>query len=286
MSRSSRIPHPRGGRFVKIYEWAVRLFGLHEAAVIGVMDFLDSAQEKPNQPVASAARLIADLEGIVGKNSVYRAIEDLCSVGIIKKHSLISLGKRNIERRVEYSLDADEIAKILGTPETGSSGNSRFWESPELPESVPEPVPTSGVPSYYIKEKEVEAESSIAAAESKKKCYVLRQSGIVTWTNDDQEKAEAIERDYPQVEIAAAIKSLTDAGIEPLPGRVHRQIERHRGTRKVKERQEAANASHEATLRRPPESDPAAVERGETMFRISHIREKAAGVKKSGGATS
>ena len=127
MSRDSRIPRPPGSRFVKIYASDLRRFGLAVAAVVSEIEFLDRAQEQPGQPVASRARLIADLEGLVGRDQVDKALRMLQGAQVIKAHSRTERGERNWQTRVEYGLDMVGLARIFpaaGTPAFRSPGNS------------------------------------------------------------------------------------------------------------------------------------------------------------------
>ncbi len=153
MSRTSRIPHPPGSRYVALYQWAVRRFGVGGAAVIGLLDFLDRAKLEPNQPLASRARIIFELEGIVGKHVVDRALHTLLTVGAIRRCEQTTMGSTNWETRVEYALDIHGLAQLLATPYSESSGNSRNRESRQLPKTEPEPGPPPGVP---LNKKEVD----------------------------------------------------------------------------------------------------------------------------------
>lgn len=135
MSRDSRIPRPPGSRFIKIYASDLRRFGLAVAAVVSEIEFLDRAQELPGQPVASRARLIADLEGIVGRDQVDRALRMLQDARVIKAHPKTERGEKNWRTRVEYGLDLVGLERIFsaaGTPAFRSSGNSGNQDSREL----------------------------------------------------------------------------------------------------------------------------------------------------------
>lgn len=105
MSRTTRIPHPPGSRFVSLHAWAVSRFGLAGAAIIGLLDFLDRAKEKEDQPLASRLRILADLEGIVGRNSVDSGLRALSEAGVIRRYEKTSMGEKNFETRVEYGLN-------------------------------------------------------------------------------------------------------------------------------------------------------------------------------------
>lgn len=148
--RLSRIPHPPGERFLQIHSWAVREVGKAAAAVLAVVDFLDRAQEKAGTPVASRTRIIADLEGFVGRDAIDDALGRLVALGWLCRHELTTLGTANLITRVEYALDADAIATSLqgtialrntatpeirtsGTPEIRTSGSpeSRTGNRPE-----------------------------------------------------------------------------------------------------------------------------------------------------------
>ncbi|MDO8293428.1 MAG: hypothetical protein Q7T29_11280 [Gallionella sp.] len=68
-----------------IHVWAVERFGLAGAAIIGLLDFFDRAQSVPEQPLASSARIIADLEGIVGRDSVLQALKTLQKADVLHR---------------------------------------------------------------------------------------------------------------------------------------------------------------------------------------------------------
>lgn len=124
MSRTSRIPHPAGSRYVAIYAWAIGRFGLAGAAIIGLLEFFDRAQSEPRQPLASRARILADLEGIAGRDAIDNALKALQDAGVIEKNTITEPGLKNLERRVQYSLNPSGLARIFETPDFRSSRNS------------------------------------------------------------------------------------------------------------------------------------------------------------------
>lgn len=225
MSRTSRIPHPAGSRYVAIYAWAIGRFGLAGAAIIGLLEFFDRAQPEPRLPLASRARILADLEGIAGRDAIDNALKALLDATVIEKNTITEPGLRNLERRVQYSLNPSGFARLFGAPEIRSPRNSGLQEPPEPLKSGLE----SGVPS--IKELEVEAAAPRApargtadAAASGKKRNV-RPSGIITWLPSDVWDAEAIEQRYTSDDITAAAAAIAAAGKQPVPGLVQQKIE-------------------------------------------------------------
>lgn len=284
MSRESRVPHPRGptGTFVLVRRWLIRHFGLGGAAVLGQLEFLDTFYDEPGQPLASRARLVADLEGIVGKHVVDRGLKDLHEARLIRRHEITTMGQRNWETRVEYSLDLAGLEQFLATPESERSGDSRFREPPELP--VPDPK--SG--AAHIVEVDVNAAAApraparglaVAAAPPQTgKRRVKRTSGIVTWTAADICDAERLEQEHPQDLIQAAAAALLAVGKEPVPGLVTREIERQQRLRATEERGAAAEAERQMRLlANPCESDLGAVERGYNLLPEklrAHVKQK------------
>lgn len=111
--RTSRIGHPSGGRFLLIHEWAVRAVGRGAAAVLGALDFLDRGQEQAGCILATRARLIAELEGFVSRDSVDNALATLIDLGWVHRHARSVMGPRNLQTSYEYSLNADAISAFL-----------------------------------------------------------------------------------------------------------------------------------------------------------------------------
>lgn len=131
--RTSRIQHPPGSRFIQVHEWLVKLVGKPAATVVAALDFLDRAQDKPGQPLASRARLIADLEGFVGKGAIDEALQLLVGLGWVKRFENTRPGKNNLITTVDYGLVATEINESI-----------KNQEQPELPESGVAGTPSSG----------------------------------------------------------------------------------------------------------------------------------------------
>lgn len=265
MSRTSRIPHPPGTRYVPIYAWACTRFGLAGAAIIGLLEFLDRAEELPEQPLASRARIIADLQGLVGRNSVDSALDALVKSKAITRHIEVQPGENNIRRLVRYGLDLPGLGQLLGTPEIGNSRNSRNRESPEFPESGPKP----GVPS--IKELEVEvaapracARGADSAAPSIGKRRTRRQSGIITWIPADVQAAEELEKQYGPNDISAAVVALRKLNKQPVPGLVLQQIEQQQHERDTAVRLSREDA--ELRVRAASEIDPVAQAKGQQLL--------------------
>jgi hypothetical protein len=125
--RTSRIPHPPGSRYLIVHHYLVKRFGLAAAAVLGLLDFLDRAQPKPEMPLASRTRIIAELEGVVGRDAVDKALKTLLDAGVIKKVKIVTPGEKNINVFVEYALCADAIPQAVaanGDDDGGDDGGS------------------------------------------------------------------------------------------------------------------------------------------------------------------
>jgi len=248
----------------------VKRFGFAAAAVLGLIDFLDRAKPRPGMPLASRARIIAELEGVVGKNAVDQALKTLIDAGVIKKIKSVTPGQKNLSVSVEYSLCPAALA---------DSRDSRFREFWELPDPGPESGTESGVPyTYGTKEKEAEAAVHAAAAPQQSsanpatgKRRRVRRSGIVTWTEDDAVEAERIEMTVSSSDLACAVESVRQSGREPVPGLVARELDRIRRARKA---EVAAQARRSAASTPPP--DPEAKRRGEMFLETIRRRRQAA----------
>jgi hypothetical protein len=247
-----------------IHHYLVKRFGFAPAAIIGLLDFLDRAQPRPGMPLASRARIIAELEGIIGKNAIDQALKSLVDAGVIKKIKNVAPGQKNLTVFVEYSL----------CPEVLVIRDSRNRESRELPEAGPDSDPDSGVP--YInssKEEEKEAACSAAAAPQQSsagpssKRRRVRATGIVTWTQDDETEACRIEKDFAADDLAAAVQSVRSSGRDPLPGLVSAELERRRRRREADAAAQARRAASAA-----PHVDLKVVERGKAF--IESIRRR------------
>lgn len=128
--RNSRIPHPPGGRHVKVWRWAVDAVGKAAATVLGELEWRDRLEEEPGLPVATRAELIAALEGFVGRNAVDEAVEELVKIGWIRRHERRTLGEKNLRTWVEFSLDAEIITKFLAGAGAEPGGNREEPGSP------------------------------------------------------------------------------------------------------------------------------------------------------------
>lgn len=107
----SRLPQVPGGRFIQIHDWAVNEVGLAGAAVLGVLDFLDRNQSRPDKPVATRLDISSSLQGIVGRDAVDHALRDLTHMGWVTR-SLHRL-KNNPAERYKFALNAMAIKKYL-----------------------------------------------------------------------------------------------------------------------------------------------------------------------------
>jgi hypothetical protein len=136
MSRTSRIRHPSGGRFIQLHAWAVGAVGRDGAAVLGLMDFLDRAQDQPGRPLASRSRIIADLQGLVGRNAIDGALARLVDLDWLRLHVDTRVKQRNLSTTHYYSLNAAAVTEyvvkhVSGSPDFGKTGfpNSGCLES-------------------------------------------------------------------------------------------------------------------------------------------------------------
>lgn len=253
MARTSRILFPAGTRYVPIYEPLIKKFGFQAAAILGLLEFLDRAQDLPMQPLASRARVIADLEGIEGKGSIDAGLKKLLDENVIVKHASTTFGKRNWETRVYYCLNADALNEMLGTTKTGSHRESQKPYSREVPIPEPETGPETEAPSY-IRERINEAAALRASdaapaanlGQVPAKSRERRPSGIVTWLPDDIAKAAQLETTHALDTILIAVQTLENAGKQPVPGLVSQAIERAQRRIQNQEQIAAEQASIEA----------------------------------------
>jgi hypothetical protein len=135
--RGSRIPHPVGGRLVKVWRWAVDAVGKDAATLLGELEWRDRTHDQAKQPLATRAELIASLDGFMSVKKLDKSIEILADNGWIVVLKRQTLGERNIRHWHEYSLDAQKIADFLGENtdvakterrefQNGNSGDSNF----------------------------------------------------------------------------------------------------------------------------------------------------------------
>ena len=163
MSRVSRIQHPPGGRFFMIHQWLLDQFGKAPATVLGYLEFLDRAQDTPEAPLASATRIIVALEGFVGRDAVFKALDLLVEGGYLKRVEDVGMGDRNIERRVRYALCGGALSALakqhqntmepapaqekFGTTDFSNSGNSGKSKAPKIQKNQESPeLLKSGTP--------------------------------------------------------------------------------------------------------------------------------------------
>lgn len=168
MSYNSRIKQPGGEFFVKIQRHFVARLGLAGASVMGLLEFLDQAQPTAGLPLATRQRILADLQGIVGKNKVDEALSLLLGMGWVKKIERREV-KKNIVQWGEYSLDCDRINADLaagspGVPNPGSPASpNRDQPGPKsgtnsVPVPGPDPVPDLGSPNKEEVEPDLEGD--------------------------------------------------------------------------------------------------------------------------------
>ena len=271
--RASRIPHPLGGRFIQVWEWAVRTIGRDAAIVMAEIDFLDRAQDTPGRPVASRARILADLEGLVGRNSVDNALRILVEAGWLKRHERRTLGPFNIQRSYEFSLDAVAIAASLGHSMMNSDSGD-----PDVPISESRQSPNRDQSRNPIREPlERKEEEKEAAASSKRQIVAAaaghstsiqrkrrrkRPSGIVTWVPEDEVEALRIEAVASHEDIVKAIARLCRNEKQPVPGMVAMELERMTEEVQLAQLRSKAEDRHQLALNAKPADDVSAFEIG------------------------
>ncbi len=269
--RSSRIPHPPGRRIYLIHQWALTVLGFAGAAVLGVLDFLDRTQPRPHQFICTRTRLIADLEGLVGKNKVDEALAQLIKLGWVVRREETVWGQRNLQTRHRYALCPDTVADFLvgegisGVPEQGSG------------KALKRDLPVSRNRDAICKREDVDEEAAIPAREAAAaKAFTRRPSGIACWFPEDHEKARQIEREHPPARIEAAAKRLMDSGKEAVPGLVLREIERQLREQQAVAIRQAAEQRYAALLNLPPSGsrDQAALARGTMLLQKVRHRKR------------
>lgn len=268
--RSSRIPHPPGGRIFLIHHWALMALGFSGAAVLGVLDFLDRTQTRPFQFNCTRTRLIADLEGLVGKNKVDEALAQLIKLGWVMRQEETVWGQRNLQTRHRYALCADAVAEFLARE--GISGVPEQESGKALKRDLPGFQNRDATSKHEDVEKE--AEVTVTAAV---KTFSRRPSGIACWLPDDHEKARQLEQTYPPAHIEAAVLHLTKSGKEALPGLVLREIERQQREQQAAAIRQAAEQRYAAVLNLPPpgSKDQAALARGAMLLQKARQRKRA-----------
>lgn len=250
MARISRIPHPPGATFFRLHAWVVRAAGRDAAVVLDAIDFLDQREELAGPPVVSRLKLLAHLEGVVGRNGVDKALKLLVENGWIKKKEKVHLNRnsRNINKFHLYSLHPEKISAFLeyksrhpecGTPEIQDQGPN-LEQTPETdadPDMDPCSEPNSGASKELEEEIDIETKKEAEeknhssasaiqliaqnpAATTKRSIFNVRNSGIATWNSDDEDNASRIEATYAPDRILAAVTKLNKLNKLPLPGYV------------------------------------------------------------------
>ena len=156
MALTSRIPHPKGSRFVMLHEWAVRAVGRDAAAVLAEIDFRDRSKNEPGLPVATRFDLIAALQGFVGRDAVDKSLKLLEGLKWIKrsKKSMLTRNQTNLKTHYEFALNVDAIAAFL------NSGKPGFRHTGPNPERAAED------PTIKEKEEELEAPPGVGGLDS------------------------------------------------------------------------------------------------------------------------
>ena len=237
------------------------------------IDFLDRAQDRPGRPVASRARILADLEGLVGRNSVDNALRILVEAGWLKRHERRTLGPFNIQRSYEFSLDAVAIAASLGRSMMDSNSGD-----PDVPISESRQSPNRDQSRNPIREPlERKEEEKEAAASSKRQIVAAaaghstsiqrkrrrkRPSGIVTWVPEDEEEALRIEAVASHEDIVKAIARLSRNEKQPVPGMVSIELERMTEEVQLAQLRSKAEDRHQLALNAKPADDVSAFEIG------------------------
>jgi hypothetical protein len=96
-----------------------------------------------------------------------------------------------------------------------------------------------------------------------------RGSGIVTWYDSDIQEAERIELQHDPEDIKQAVKSLENQCLEPVPGRVEKELERLVRAREAARRQEQI-----MTMASQPSFDPVAKAKGDAILSKIRARQK------------
>lgn len=156
MGRESRIQHPPGELFVTGHRWVARQEGLAVALVLGAIDFLDRVRERSGEPVASRSRLLADLEGFVGRDAVDKALKRLVELGWVARHDRTELGRANLIRTAEFSLVASAVR-----PGVRNSGR----RVSEIPDGNPDGAPDDHPDTVYKKNIKKEEKACRVAGE-------------------------------------------------------------------------------------------------------------------------
>jgi len=262
MARDSRIPHPPGGRFYQIHAWAIEAVGRAAATVLAEIDFLDRAQDRPGLPVATRARVVADLTGFAGEKSVDEALALLVERKWIVRHTVSEMGPRNLLTHHQYSLHADAVADYLQAAIPGVA-NLRSRESQKCAQKCDS--------SNVVKEEEMQQQCSGNAAAPVQAAAVLsrkraaqqklrreRPSGIVTYYHDDVDEAACIELTHQADEITSAVQEVKATGRQPVPGLVLAAITQHQ----AKAARDAAQREKRAALDALPPASPAVASAG------------------------
>lgn len=220
--------------------WAVKHVEFAAAAILGLLDFLDRRHERPGELLAPRQRIVSDLQGIVGRNSIDAALSKLVQLQWIKQHEITATTGNNIATTHWYSLCPETIAQhlrghgIAGVPKSGCRSS---------PPGAPDRE------SHLLQE---EDGSSASLGDKKTKMWTVRPSGIETWTPNDQILAERLETETAADDLAVAITSLRDAKKAPYPSLVAREIKKQQGRRdsaaRTREREAAAEAAADKRL--------------------------------------
>lgn len=145
MSRSSRIMREPGSLFLRMYVSDIEKFGKCEAALISHLDFLDRRESEPGRPLAGPDDLAKAVFGLWGEKKIEEARKNLESLGVIRRHTITTLGKKNLLTYSLFSLDAARLSELLSTgddpglrktEESGNPQNDQPQEQAKMPGST------------------------------------------------------------------------------------------------------------------------------------------------------
>lgn len=241
--RGSRIPHPPGGRLVKVWRWAVDAVGRSAATVLAELEWRDRLHDEPGRPVATRAELVSSLEGFVSRNHVDEALHTLVGLGWVRRHERTTLGERNLRTWHEFSLDADAVAKFLtGDPENekpaslnGDSGNSETGTEPGTGLGIPhmvhndsKPPPPPPVPLDDLVEAAVWAHTRPLVNESGFRWAVRERLQSKGPNPEDLRTLESWRSSRGKIKPSQCASGSDPAKLAASAERVHREMERAR----------------------------------------------------------
>jgi len=175
---------------------------------------------------------VAELEGFLGEKSVDEALSVLVALGWLVRHTIRTVGPKNLQTHHEYSLNAVAVSEYLEGGAVPGVANMRSRESQKCAQKCDSS-------NMGIEEEMQQQCSGIIAAPMQAAAYAVkpesaqqkrrraRPSGIVTFYGDDVAEAARLEQSNSAEEIAAAVSAVRGTGKEPVPGLVQAAISRH-----------------------------------------------------------